>query len=95
MPIEFEDLVINRTPPVMDIEIQQRVFEQTRAEYLSVPHVYLAEVRMFIRLLRFRPGMRILEIGAGLGMHLFELANLGARCVDVDICPGNAPFGIR
>lgn len=92
MYTSIEHLVIKRNPPSTPFEMHQRTFDQSRREYLRALPKYQVEIETACRLIDFRKGMKVLEVGAGLGLLLCELANLGAECVDVDICPGGPDF---
>ena len=85
-------LVIRRPVPDPPINERQIEYAGKRESYVSDLTRYRREVEMFARLLDFRPGMRILEIGGGVGYTSYELSALGGRLVDLDICPGNAEF---
>ncbi len=47
---------------------------------------------MLCSLLDIKPGEKVLNVGGGIGFTLYELANLGVECFDVDICPGDPQF---
>ncbi|MBN1884445.1 MAG: methyltransferase domain-containing protein [Candidatus Krumholzibacteriota bacterium] len=85
-------LVIRRPLPDPPINDRQAEYADRQEQYTRDIGRYRREVEMFLRLVDFRPGMRILEIGGGVGYTSFELAALGGHLVDIDICPGNPEF---
>ncbi len=95
MYTQRDNLVIKRDLPTFTLGKRQASFARKHEEYNRSISKYHRDMEMLCRLLDVRAGMRILEIGGGVGYTSFELANLGASCVDIDICPGNAEFVSR
>jgi ubiquinone/menaquinone biosynthesis C-methylase UbiE len=92
MYTSIEHLVIRRIPPVTPFEVYQPEYDQSRMVNLRTLSRFQVEIETACRLIKLRKGMRVLEVGAGFGFLLYELANLGVECVDVDICPGYPEF---
>lgn len=63
----------------------ERAFKPSPTEFAE--HVRLTDG--IIRDLNLRPGSKLLEIGAGVGLNAFELASHGIKVIDLDIVPEN------
>lgn len=90
--IRSKDLVINKPLPAFSINNRQDAYIRMHKHYNEHPLRYKADVEMLSRLLGVQEGMKILEIGGGVGYSALELANQKAEVIDLDICPGNAYF---
>lgn len=62
-----------------------RTFNATPVE--RTDHIHVTEGQ--IRDLKLKPGSRLLEIGAGVGLNAYELASRGVIVTDMDIVPPN------
>jgi SAM-dependent methyltransferase len=92
MYAQYDKLVVRRDPPPFQINKRQDSYVRKRKVFLQDLPRYHRDMEMLCRLLDVREGMRILEIGGDVGFASLELANLGARCIGVDICPGSPEF---
>ena len=92
MYINAKNLIIKRPRPLIYINDRQTDFNRKHEAYNRAIKKYETRIELVCRLLDVKEGMKILEVGGGVGFDLYELANLGAICTDVDICPGNAEF---
>jgi SAM-dependent methyltransferase len=69
-------------PRWKELERAFRPDERARAEHKRLTEGMIWDLNL-------RPGSRVLEIGAGVGVNAFELASRGVRVVDLDIVPEN------
>ncbi len=95
MYTQFDNLVVRRSPPPFFINKRQDSFVIKRKKFLQDIGRYHRDIEMLCRLLDVRRGMRVLEVGGDVGFAALELANVGARCVGIDICPGSSAFVTR
>jgi len=86
------DLIIGKVQPTFHINKRHNEFRRRVDLYNRDINRYQMDLELLCSLLDIRRGMKILEIGGGVGITSLELANLGATCYDLDICPGNAEF---
>ncbi len=77
-------------PPIKDpayIEFTQRCKKARRFYYR-----YKIQTEMICALLGLTKGMKVIEIGTGIGMMACELASRGADCTALDLFYGNVQF---
>ncbi len=92
MYTRIDNLVIRRDPPPFYINKRQNAYVIKQKIFMQDISRYHRDTEMLCRLLDVRRGVRILEIGGDVGFMSLGLANPGARCVGVDICPWSAEF---
>lgn len=85
-------LVIRKRQPTLSINERHDEFRRKVDLYNRNVARYQMDLEMLCSLIDVTPGMKLLEIGGGIGITSLELANLGTSCIDLDICPGNAEF---
>jgi len=61
-------------------------FLKRRKNILDHPEKFIRDIEMIYSFLEIEKRMKILEIGAGEGLELYEIANLGAACYGIEIC---------
>jgi SAM-dependent methyltransferase len=54
---------------------------------LPQPRTIAAQTEFMVQRLGLRPGMSVLDVGCGLGLHAVELARLGISVVGLDLSP--------
>ena len=73
------DIVKMELPPAVKNKWQQRCNRAYK------PDKYEKYIRKVLDLVGFREGIKILEIGCGIGAEVIELSYLGADCVGLDL----------
>jgi len=92
MYVDKEKLVINRPTPEFRINERHDEFDLKIKTGREKIHRYHRDFEMLCRLLDVKKGQKVLNVGAGLGFSLYELAAIGVDCYDLDICPGDPEF---
>jgi len=92
MKLEKDKLVIHRPAPEFKINSRHSEFDERLASYRRDIPRYHRDIEMLCRLLEVKEGQKVLNVGAGIGFTLYELASLGVECYDLDICPGDPEF---
>lgn len=87
-----EELIVTRPAPPESDNIRQANYIRKKRQFNADLDRYQRETEMLCEFIDLKPGMKVLEIGAGTGNRLLELANLGADCYDIDIVPQNIEF---
>jgi len=57
---------------------------RARAQYASKP-AYIKYIQILQELVRFKPGITVIDIGCGIGSDIAELSWLGANCIGIEV----------
>lgn len=49
------------------------------------PYRYIRHIEMLLDIIAFRKGIKILDVGSGIGTEIIELSYLGAHCIGLDV----------
>lgn len=48
------------------------------------PEGYRKDIEMLSDIIGFKEGIKVLDVGCGVGRHVIELSNIGAHCIGLD-----------
>lgn len=51
---------------------------------IAKPTEYKRYIKLLLEIIRFKPGLKVLDVGCGVGEEVIELAYLGANCVGLE-----------
>lgn len=83
--IDPKNLIVLKDSPFFEDESKRRIWEKIHNKSL-IKNLdrFQEELEMFTSLMEFKEGMRILDVGCGIGTVLLEFANIGAVCIGTD-----------
>lgn len=51
---------------------------------IKAPEKYRKRIEMLSEIIGFKEGIKVLDVGCGVGLQVIELSNIGAHCIGVD-----------
>jgi len=80
-----QPLLFRPVPHGLDRRSRLHDYGVKREYFVEHPEKFTDTLAMLLRAVDFRAGMSILEVGAGIGLYITEMAALSAQCTALDL----------